>query len=156
MYIHAKMILTPQRVFLGSENFSPTSLDANRELGLITTDSSIRTSLRTSFDADYAGAPPYSSTTSTSGGTPSGGGSSPTRGGCTVTAAFSADYSDWEIHVHSHEDDVTATVTDSAGTSASYDTDSVGDADVYLKAPESARGETVTVRVGSAICTGTL
>jgi hypothetical protein len=53
-----------------------------------------------------------------------------------------------------HDDSVT--VTDSAGTSASYHTNSDGDADVYLKAPESARGETVTAHAGSATCTGTL
>ncbi len=40
IYIHAKMILadygTPgARAFVGSENFSPTSLDKNRELGII-------------------------------------------------------------------------------------------------------------------------
>jgi cardiolipin synthase len=150
LYIHAKMILTPTQVFLGSENFSTSSLDANRELGLITTDPTIRASLLKTFDGDYAGATPYNAPALKSGG------SSSTGGGCTVTAAYSSTYSDWDVYVNSHEDDASVTVTDSAGTSATYHTESDGDADVYLKAPESARGETVTARVGSATCTGTL
>jgi cardiolipin synthase len=155
LYIHAKMILAPKRVFLGSENFSSTSLNKNRELGLITTNPAIRAPLRKTFDADYAGAAPYNTHTSRSGGG-SGGGSSPSHSSCTVTAAFSSYYSDWDVYVHSHEDDASVTVIDSAGTSASYYTNSDGYADVYLKAPESARGETVTAHVGSATCTGTL
>ena len=54
LYIHAKMILTPSRAFLGSQNFSSTSLEKNRELGLITSNPTIRASLRRTFDADYA------------------------------------------------------------------------------------------------------
>ena len=155
LYIHAKMILAPGRVFLGSENFSSTSLDDNRELGLITADPGIRGSLRKTFDLDYAGATPYGTHSAKSGGG-SGRGSSPSRAGCTVSAAFSSSYSDWDVYVHSHADDASVTVTDSGGTTASYHTDSDGYADVYLKAPESARGETVTAHVGSATCTGTL
>ena len=151
LYIQAKMILTPERVFIGSENFSSTSVNDNRELGLITTNSVIRASLRKTFDADYAGATPYDTHSSRSGG-----GSSPSHGSCTVTAAFSSHYSDWDVYVHSHEDDASVTVIDSAGTSASYHTNSVGYADVYLKAPESARGEKITAHVGSTTCTGTL
>jgi len=59
LYIHAKMILTPSRVFLGSENFSFGSMSQNRELGLITSAKTIRTSLRRTFDRDYAGATPF-------------------------------------------------------------------------------------------------
>ena len=58
LYIHAKMILTSSRVFLGSQNFSYTSLERNRELGLITPNPTIRASLRRTFDSDYAGARP--------------------------------------------------------------------------------------------------
>lgn len=60
LYIHAKMILTPSRAFVGSENFSWTSMNRNRELGLIITDPTILSSLRQTFNADYAGARPYS------------------------------------------------------------------------------------------------
>ena len=59
LYIHAKMILTPRKVFLGSENFSENSMSDNRELGLITSDKPIRTSLARTFNQDYAGAKPF-------------------------------------------------------------------------------------------------
>ena len=59
LYIHAKMILTPSKVFLGSENFSESSMDDNRELGLITSSKPIRTSLVRTFNRDYAGAKPF-------------------------------------------------------------------------------------------------
>jgi cardiolipin synthase A/B len=63
LYIHAKMILTPSRVFLGSENFSYGSMNQNRELGLIITAKAIRTALRRTFDRDYAGAKPFAAGT---------------------------------------------------------------------------------------------
>jgi phosphatidylserine/phosphatidylglycerophosphate/cardiolipin synthase-like enzyme len=64
LYIHAKMILAPTRVFLGSENFSYGSMNRNRELGLIITAKAIRTALRRTFDRDYAGAKPFAAGTS--------------------------------------------------------------------------------------------
>jgi phosphatidylserine/phosphatidylglycerophosphate/cardiolipin synthase-like enzyme len=54
LYIHAKMILTPSRAFLGSENFSYTSLERNRELGLTFATPGVIRSLRTTFDRDFA------------------------------------------------------------------------------------------------------
>ena len=107
LYIHAKMILTAAEAFLGSENFSPTSMDDNRELGLITPDSAIRASLSRTFDADYAKATPYAS-----GSTGTGTGSS-TPAQCSVTASFSSRYDDWDVYVHSNQPEATATVTDS-------------------------------------------
>ncbi len=59
LYIHAKMILTPSKVFLGSENFSESSMSDNRELGLITSAKTIRTSLARTFNRDYVGAKPF-------------------------------------------------------------------------------------------------
>ena len=57
LYIHAKMILTDgNKVFLGSENFSSSSLDDNRELGLTLTDSSVINSLEATFSQDWQGA----------------------------------------------------------------------------------------------------
>jgi phosphatidylserine/phosphatidylglycerophosphate/cardiolipin synthase-like enzyme len=53
------MILSASRVFLGSQNFSYTSLERNRELGVIISNATIRASLRRTFDSDYAGARPY-------------------------------------------------------------------------------------------------
>jgi cardiolipin synthase len=61
LYIHAKAIVadagtTRQRVFVGSENFSVTSLNSNRELGLLTPDSSVVNGLATTIQRDAAGA----------------------------------------------------------------------------------------------------
>jgi hypothetical protein len=146
LYIHAKMILTPDRVFLGSENFSETSLNDNRELGLITADAPVRASLGATFASDYANASPYASPTATTGGS----------SGCSVTASYNSRYHDFDVDVTSTQDDVTATATDSSGQTDSYHTDSHGYVDIYFKAPESAAGQTVTVQVGQATCTGTL
>jgi len=58
LYIHAKMILadygtTEARAFLGSENFSSTSLDKNRELGILVTEQEIMEALHSTFEADW-------------------------------------------------------------------------------------------------------
>jgi cardiolipin synthase len=151
LYIHAKMILTPAKVFLGSENFSTTSMNENRELGLVTSDATIHASLSRTFDTDYAKATPY-----VPGGGTSGGGGSPTSAECSVTASYSSAYDDWDVYVHSNQPETTVTVTDSSGPTASYHTDASGYADIYLKAPASAAGQNVTVHVGQATCTGTL
>jgi cardiolipin synthase len=155
LYIHAKVILTPARVFLGSENFSESSMLDNRELGLITSDAALRSSLTSTFDADYANATPYVSRGGGTGTAGTGGGSS-SSATCTVTASYSSHYGDWDVYVHSNQDDHTATVTDASGTADSYHTDGSGYADVYFKAPATAAGQKVTVRVGAATCAGTL
>ena len=59
-YIHAKTViadygLSTAKVFVGSENFSSGSLNNNRELGLITTDSGVLSGLETTFTADFTG-----------------------------------------------------------------------------------------------------
>ncbi|MGD0524514.1 MAG: phospholipase D-like domain-containing protein [Polyangiaceae bacterium] len=64
LYIHAKIIVadygsTEARAFVGSENFSNASLTENRELGLITSDSTILTSLYTTLHSDYDGGTPF-------------------------------------------------------------------------------------------------
>jgi cardiolipin synthase A/B len=70
LYIHAKIILvdydgssigSTTKVFLGSENFSTTSLDRNRELGLITTDPAILSSVSSTVAKDFAGGTPWTS-----------------------------------------------------------------------------------------------
>jgi cardiolipin synthase len=65
LYIHAKVILadygsSAQKAFVGSENFSSASLTKNRELGLITTNSSILSQLETTMSSDYSGGTPWS------------------------------------------------------------------------------------------------
>ena len=60
LYIHAKMILADgTRAFVGSENFSPTSLSKNRELGLVITNRTILNELTKTFTADWQAARPF-------------------------------------------------------------------------------------------------
>jgi phosphatidylserine/phosphatidylglycerophosphate/cardiolipin synthase-like enzyme len=60
LYIHAKMIIADgTQAFVGSENFSVTSLDRNRELGIILTDKHVISPLNTTFMGDYDSATPY-------------------------------------------------------------------------------------------------
>jgi hypothetical protein len=59
-YIHAKAIIadygtSDQKAFAGSENLTSNSLNDNRELGLITSDSGVVDGLESTFDADFTG-----------------------------------------------------------------------------------------------------
>jgi cardiolipin synthase A/B len=55
-YIHAKIIVADNSTaFVGSENFSPASLDHNRELGILTHDPGVISQLTTSFEKDWNG-----------------------------------------------------------------------------------------------------
>ena len=59
-YIHAKTVIadygtSTAKAFVGSENFSSNSLNDNRELGLITTDSGVMSGLETAFSGDFSG-----------------------------------------------------------------------------------------------------
>jgi hypothetical protein len=59
-YIHAKTIIadygtSSAKAFMGSENFSDNSLNDNRELGLITTDSGVVSGLESTFNGDFTG-----------------------------------------------------------------------------------------------------
>lgn len=59
LYIHAKMILVDgQRAFIGSQNFSATSLDQNRELGIVLDDAVSLSRLSRVFDLDFRAAQP--------------------------------------------------------------------------------------------------
>jgi phosphatidylserine/phosphatidylglycerophosphate/cardiolipin synthase-like enzyme len=65
LYIHAKAIVADPgtgsiRWFLGSENFSSTSLDRNRELGVELDDASMGNRLASVIDGDVARAGPWS------------------------------------------------------------------------------------------------
>jgi phosphatidylserine/phosphatidylglycerophosphate/cardiolipin synthase-like enzyme len=64
LYIHAKVILvdygTPHAsVFVGSENFSDTSLEKNRELGLIVADPAILLPINRTLVQDFHGGAPW-------------------------------------------------------------------------------------------------
>lgn len=53
-YIHAKVIVADGRLaFVGSENFSPTSLDQNREVGLLLADTSALATIAATFERDW-------------------------------------------------------------------------------------------------------
>lgn len=55
LYIHAKMMLIDNtRAFVGSQNFTATSLDLNRELGIILTDRPSLSRLQATFARDFA------------------------------------------------------------------------------------------------------
>lgn len=59
LYVHAKMILVDgQRAFVGSQNISATSLDQNRELGIIVSDPVSLARLSRVFDIDFTAATP--------------------------------------------------------------------------------------------------
>ena len=60
LYIHAKVIVADgSEAFVGSENFSAQSLDANRELGVLIKRADILTSLESTFGQDWAGSRPF-------------------------------------------------------------------------------------------------
>ncbi len=155
LYIHAKMILTSTRAFLGSENFSDQSLFDNRELGIVLSTPSIIASLRHTFAADYTGVRPFTASAPGAASHPAPGGSS-SSAECSASASYSSHYRDYDVYVDSNQPAQTVTVTDAAGRSARWRTDSSGYADVYFDAPPDAAGETVTVRVGAASCQATL
>jgi cardiolipin synthase len=55
--MHAKLILVDgQRAFVGSQNFSTVSLDANREAGIIVADTAVVTELAGVAQGDWADA----------------------------------------------------------------------------------------------------
>jgi phosphatidylserine/phosphatidylglycerophosphate/cardiolipin synthase-like enzyme len=59
LYVHAKMILVDgQRAFVGSQNISTTSLDQNRELGIIVSDPVSLARISRVFDIDFTAATP--------------------------------------------------------------------------------------------------
>jgi phosphatidylserine/phosphatidylglycerophosphate/cardiolipin synthase-like enzyme len=61
LHIHAKEIVVDDReAFVGSQNFSWTSLQANRELGIVTSNRAIVGRLVQTFASDFRGAAPFS------------------------------------------------------------------------------------------------
>jgi cardiolipin synthase A/B len=60
LYMHAKLIVADgARAFVGSENFSATSLDANRELGILIADRQALVTLTTTFGVDWSASMAY-------------------------------------------------------------------------------------------------
>ena len=61
-YVHAKLIVTATATFVGSQNFSESSLNANREVGLITPQPTIHRQALAWFNHLWQHATPWSST----------------------------------------------------------------------------------------------
>ncbi|MBD0690207.1 phospholipase D-like domain-containing protein [Streptomyces sp. CBMA123] len=64
LYIHAKAVVADYgtataKVFAGSENFSDNSLNNNRELGLIVSDSGVLNTIESTFATDFANGTAY-------------------------------------------------------------------------------------------------
>lgn len=60
-YIHAKSVLADgERAFIGSQNFTETSLDENREIGIVLSETAVITRLAATFELDVALAEPWS------------------------------------------------------------------------------------------------
>lgn len=54
LYMHAKIIVVDQKkAFIGSENISTASLDKNRELGIVVSDTTVLNSLQQTFQTDW-------------------------------------------------------------------------------------------------------
>ena len=62
VYVHAKVILADgTRAFVGSQNLTATSLDQNRELGIMLDDPASRSRIMRTFERDFAGGQPEGS-----------------------------------------------------------------------------------------------
>lgn len=79
-YVHAKLIVTPHVTFVGSENFSVVSFDDNREVGMVTSNPTVRAQALAWFDALWNEAAIWSAS----------GGASPTPVPTSPTPASSA------------------------------------------------------------------
>jgi cardiolipin synthase A/B len=155
LYIHAKVIVADGRTaFVGSQNFSVSSLDYNRELGLITTDPSLVDPIAQTVTSDFAGATPFSSGSSPGAAPPPTTSPSSAGASCQASASPANDgyAGDYNVYVHSNQPDQKATASD-AGDTYSHDTDGSGYAVIYLW--NTSSGETITVTVGGATCSTT-
>jgi cardiolipin synthase A/B len=57
LYMHAKMVMADrQAVYIGSQNFTSTSLDQNREIGMIVMDEAVIERVARTFESDLAAA----------------------------------------------------------------------------------------------------
>jgi hypothetical protein len=123
LYIHAKAIVADgATVFIGSENISSTSLDKNREMGLILTDRAVVAVVEQAFASDSGGAPsPLSPPPATPVATPT-----QTNGGQTSSFAVTARVSPNPMP---YDSEATLTATTTAGASCTarvvYSTGSV-------------------------------
>ena len=150
LYIHAKVIVADgASLILGSQNFSVSSLDYNRELGIITSDPALVGAVSQTVSADFAGATPFRSPVAST-TTPS----QPTTGGgpsCRAAASSANDGypEDYRVSVTSNQPDQKATASDADDTWSEY-TNGSGSATILLY--HTNAGEAITVTVGGAQC----
>ena len=151
LYIHAKVVVADgASLFLGSQNFSVSSLVYNRELGIITTDPALVGAVSKTVAADFGGATPFRAPASVPAAA-----SQPTPGGspfCSATTAPADDGypGDDDVSVTSDQPDQKVTAADATDTWSGY-TNGSGSATILLY--HTSAGEAVTVTVGSARCT---
>jgi cardiolipin synthase A/B len=142
LYIHAKVLVADsgrsgERALIGSQNFSVASLDYNRELGILTSDRAVVTSVSATLARDYAGGTPYRRKAS--------------GPWCTATASvYNSSYNENNVYVHSNQPHTTATAS-ADGYSGSWETNGSGYALVYLNGPPP--GVLITDTVGAATST---
>jgi cardiolipin synthase A/B len=142
LYIHAKVIVadagrSDRRALIGSQNFSVASLRYNRELGILTRNRPVVTSLSATLARDYARATPYRKKKASG-------------AWCRATASVYNASRDWNnVYVHSNQPHKTATAR-ADGYSHSYETNASGYALIYLNGPPA--GVKITVTVGPATC----
>lgn len=155
LYIHAKVVVADDTMlFLGSQNFSASSLDHNRELGIITTDSSLVGPVYRTVASDFAGAtvftaPKASTPTSSNVSSPA---AAPTSGAsCQASASPANDgYSgDYDVDITSNQPYREATASDSTD-SWSDETNASGD--VVIRLYDTSPGQSIIVAVGAARC----
>ena len=148
LYIHAKVVVADgASVFLGSQNFSVSSLDYNRELGIITGNPALVGAVSRTVSADFAGATPFQAPTAHPASPPAtGGGPS-----CRATAAPANDGypEDYDVFVTSNQPDQKATASDASNSWSEY-TNGSGSATILLY--HTSPGEEITVAVGGAQC----
>jgi phosphatidylserine/phosphatidylglycerophosphate/cardiolipin synthase-like enzyme len=150
LYIHAKVVVADgASLFLGSQNFSVSSLDYNRELGIITSTPALVGAVSQTVSADFAGATPFqapvTTTTTAAQPTASGGPS------CSATASSANDGypEDYDVSVTSNQPDEKATASDANDTWSEY-TNGSGSATILLY--HTSAGEAIAVTVGGAQC----
>jgi phosphatidylserine/phosphatidylglycerophosphate/cardiolipin synthase-like enzyme len=156
LYIHAKVVVADDStLFLGSQNFSVSSLDYNRELGIITTDASLVGPVAQTVTSDFAGAtvlaPPASSPPTPPSPTASLA-TTPTSGAwCQASASPANDgYSgDYSVDITSNQPSTEATASDS---SDKWSDETNGSGSVVVKLYHTSPGQSITVTVGAATC----
>jgi cardiolipin synthase len=150
LYIHAKVVVADgASLFLGSQNFSVSSLDYNRELGIITSDPALAGAVSQTVSADFAGATPFEApVTTTTSANPATRSEGPS---CSATASSAADGypEDYDVLVTSNQPDEEATASDANDTWSEH-TNGSGSATIRLY--HTSAGEGITVTVGSARC----